>query len=182
MLSEILFVGAIGLSLSSASCALYTLGLSTSNKKAALYFIIGRFVSLFILGIILNTIGLNIGISPDVMFIIFGIISVAFGFDMIFNKPKHRGGLCFSMGFFRGMTPCIKLLPIMPIVMVSGFTNALILMFVFGLTSSIYPVLGLFSGPCISRLFKNKRHVRQIGGLILILMGLYYIIKPLLYI
>ena len=181
MLSDVFIVAAIGLSLGSASCAFYPLGMSTSSKKAAAYFIVGRFISLFVLGIILNLIGLNSGISPEVMFFIFGLTSIILGLDIMFKKPKHHSGLCFSMGFFRGMTPCIKLLPIMPIIMVSGFTNALFLMFIFGLTSSIYPILGILSAPYLSRLFKQKRHIRQVGGLILILMGLYYLLKPLFY-
>ena len=176
----------VGLSVSNFwLCGLYACSLGAADPGAAVRFIIGRILGLLFIGIWIGLLGRTLAISPWQMDILFGIISVLFGFYMIFKKGVGRAdaltaqGTGFGVGFIRGATPCIKVLVMTPLLSEDSLLGGLGLMMAYAMASSIYPIVGFGFSTIIGRLYGKRRLIKNAGGGVMILIGLYYILKRL---
>jgi hypothetical protein len=94
-----------------------------------------------------------------------------------------KGGFVF--GLIRGATPCVKFLILVPLVLVFPLPQAMLLVFIFALTSTIYPVIGFLLGNVIVNLpiFGSPRkaafRLAVLSSFILLGIGIYYLYKYL---
>lgn len=94
-----------------------------------------------------------------------------------------KGGFVF--GLVRGATPCVKFLILVPLVLVFPLPQAMFLVFIFALTSTIYPIIGFLLGNVLVNLpmFDNPRkaafRLSVLSSFILLGIGIYYIYKYL---
>ena len=80
-----------------------------------------------------------------------------------------------TMGFLRGGVLCSKLLILAPIITRSSFGKSMIISIIFILSSSLYPILGLFVGKLALRFVKFKKILIIVGTAALLLIGSLYI-------
>lgn len=74
----------VGISFGSAwLCALVSFGVASEDKVRGLYFILGRIAGLVLLGMAIATLGFFADIPPLYFVIIFGVLSILFGFIVI---------------------------------------------------------------------------------------------------
>lgn len=92
------------------------------------------------------------------------------------NTSKRFG---FSLGIIRGATPCAKVIVLIPLLVAFGFPQSLPLILVYAATSTVYPVIGYLSADVLSNFEAHRFKLKMLGAIILIVMGLYYIIKVL---
>lgn len=178
----------VGLSVSNFwLCGLYAFSMGSADPKAALKFILGRILGLLFIGIWLGLIGRNLHITAWQMDIVFGAISIPFGLYMIFKKGVGRieamasQGAGFTVGLIRGATPCMKVLVITPLLAEGGFLRGLAIMTTYSLASSLYPILGFGFATFLGRFYAQRRLIKISGGLVIIILGLYYIFKRLIF-
>jgi len=96
------------------------------------------------------------------------------------------GGLCrgrgrvdkkvgFSLGLYRGfLNPGRKYLYLAPLLIGVGVVKGTAISFVYGLSSSVYLVIGFLSAGVINRLLPRKRLIAAAGGIVLITVGFLY--------
>jgi len=192
----------LGFSLNYLMCIFLSFGMSSVSPKLALKFIAGRLFGLMLLGVLISAFGKIFYISPKILNLIFGVMCIILGIWLFASKKcLPHPNIGFSMGFFRGITPCIKIVLIIPLIFGTSLIEALILMLVFGLASSIYPVAGLLLGKITFDFAGNKKpkncsscktcelreskpskkntlytikNIRLMGSIILFIMGFYY--------
>lgn len=206
-MQEIIVAAIIGASLgNSYACIFLIIGWCSSDKRAGVKFIAGRTMGLFAIGLILWAFASVIpsGIEYPIT-VIFGIATIIYGiwivnkhsgFRFLFrHKPsdddcsgecnqsnamkKHAGGtISFTTGLIRGITPCVKLFVLVPMLL-AAHTSILLGIAVLGafvLTSTIYPVIGYFSAEIIRSSIKKRHLIEIVGGLIVIGVGIYYLL------
>jgi len=94
-----------------------------------------------------------------------------------------KGGFVF--GLLRGATPCIKFLILVPLVLVFPLPQAMLLVFIFALTSTVYPIIGFLLGNVLVNLplFDSPRkaafRLSVLSSFILLGIGVYYLYKYL---
>jgi putative Mn2+ efflux pump MntP len=195
-------------------CVLMGFGLTTDERKTGAYFVGGRIIGIILIGMFLALFASTIKISAKQMLLVFGIVSIAFGVYLVFKRQinslvyhrKEKGAsdgcdnnlaenreavksgnawFGLSMGIFRGATPCLKIMLLVPYLVVIAPTNILLafaMVLVFSLTSTIYPVIGFLSANALNRVFQNRVALKWVGAAVLIGMGVYfiaqYIINP----
>ena len=154
---EMLITAAVlGLSLNYFMCIFMSFGMSSIDMKLALKFIAGRLFGLVTLGFLISAFGSVVHISSKVMVLLFGIMCMFFGIWLLIKKgcmPHPNMGL--GLGFFRGMTPCVKIFLVIPLVYGSSMVEAVLIMLAFGLSSSIYPIIGILFGETIRKVSSN---------------------------
>jgi hypothetical protein len=82
-----------------------------------------------------------------------------------------------SLGAVRGAMPCLKVLIITPLLVVSPPTTVVVMALAFALTSSIYPLIGLVSGRTIASLADNGRRLRLAGALGVAAVGVVLLVR-----
>ncbi|MBQ3923459.1 MAG: hypothetical protein II707_09190 [Spirochaetales bacterium] len=100
-----------------------------------------------------------------------------------FRSVGRRSSAAAKSGFFFGVTVgalrggvlCSKLLILAPILTRSSLLKSMIISIIFILSSSIYPILGLFVGKAALRFVKFKKALIIGGAAALILVGGLYI-------
>ncbi|MCX6694677.1 MAG: hypothetical protein NTU61_00055, partial [Candidatus Altiarchaeota archaeon] len=164
-------------------CMFMCFGLSTaSDRLTALKFILGRILGLGFLGLVVGLLGQNLSVSPRTMNILFGLSSIFFGALMLSEKKGvlKEGGrqqmLGLGMGVLRGMTPCAKIVLILPLIIGVNPVDATVMMLVYALSSSVYPVIGFVSADVFKNIFERRRWIRFLGAGMLIALGLYYLV------
>ena len=195
----------LGFSLNYFMCVFLSFGMSSVSPKLALKFIVGRLFGLVLLAIIISIFGKLFYISPKILNLMFGLMCITFGsWIYISKKCMPHSNIGFTMGFFRGMTPCLKIALIFPLIFSSGIIEAAFLMIAFGIASSIYPIVGLLIGkitfdfadkkkpkkcsscetcklcesnPSEKNTLYNMKNIRLMGVIILISMGFYYVLS-----
>ncbi|UCE39399.1 MAG: hypothetical protein JSW00_09310 [Thermoplasmata archaeon] len=110
------------------------------------------------------------------------------------NKGSHhrKQGQCkrhknfteksgFALGVLRGATPCAKVIVLTPLLVAFGFPGSLPIILVYASASTIYPVIGYLSADVLSKFDKYQLHFKILGAFILIAMGLYFIVKVVMW-
>jgi len=202
-MDTLLTVFILGLSVEGvALCPFFAFGLSISDKLAGLRFLLGRLIGLVCFGVVVSLLGKAVHIDERIVNLIFGISIIALG---LFRSIKLDGtGLgwkirefqrrlgiksrCngkrkmdkagFGLGLFRGLcNPGRKYLYLAPFLLDLGVFKGLAVSFVYGVSSSIYLLLGFISAGLINRLSPHKQQLTIVGGIVLVLVGGYYVWK-----
>jgi cytochrome c biogenesis protein CcdA len=204
---ELLAAAAVGVSFSNTwLCMLMSFGCGSDNVKVGVRFILGRFVGLLIIGVAISAIGAITDIPPIYFVVIFGVASIIFGALMVIGlytghggrfhglkrAIRHSLGLCkkdeqsngvkgskgaFVVGVLRGATPCVKLMVLAPLLIYSGPVNAIALVLVYALASTIYPLIGFLTASALTTLPKYERAFKLVGATVLIFAGIYAIVN-----
>lgn len=193
-MENIITAALIGLALSpSWLCGFFSFSMASIHRHAAANFIVGRIFGLCFLALLIGIIGSNIPISPKIMHVAFGVLSVIFGVWIVFlerasnahacglpnnnsNNPKMNK-LGFGMGFSRGATPCVKVLPVILLFVGLDTINAAAIILIFALTSTIYPIIGFISANMFKDILSKRSEVKWLSAAVMIIIGIYYIIK-----
>jgi len=204
---ELLAAAAVGVSFSNTwLCMLMSFGCGSEGTRVGVRFILGRFVGLIIIGIAISAVGAITDVPPIYFVVIFGFASIVFGALMIiglytgpggrFHKLKrairHSLGLCrepgrnggsksssggFVVGVLRGATPCFKLMVLAPLLIYVGPVDAIALVLVYALASTIYPLIALLTASALTALPRYERALKLAGAVILILVGVYAMVN-----
>ncbi|UCG68615.1 MAG: DUF4779 domain-containing protein [Thermoplasmata archaeon] len=94
------------------------------------------------------------------------------------NFDKRYG---FTLGVLRGATPCLKIVVLTPLLVAFGFPQSLLLIIVYASVSTIYPIIGYLSADILSKFERYQWAFKILGALILITIGIYTIIKVLMW-
>jgi len=83
----------------------------------------------------------------------------------------------FSLGVVRGGTPCLKILLLLPLVLTLPFLEAMLLVAVFALSSTIYPIIGILAGNILGDAVSEKRmpQLTRAAAFLMIGLGAYYL-------
>jgi ABC-type nickel/cobalt efflux system permease component RcnA len=87
----------------------------------------------------------------------------------------------FTLGVLRGATPCLKVVVLTPLLVAFGFPQSLLLILVYASASTVYPIIGYLSADILSKFEKYQWAFKVLGALILITIGIYTIIKVLMW-
>lgn len=196
-MENIITAALIGLALSpSWLCGLFSFSMASIHRRAAANFIVGRILGLCVLALLIAIIGSNIPISPRVMYVAFGFLSVIFGIWIVFLERSSNAHACglpgnnnncnnnlklnklgFWMGFCRGATPCVKVLPVILLFVGLNPLNAAVIILVFALTSTIYPIIGFISANVFKDILSKRSEVKWLSAAVMVIIGIYYIVK-----
>jgi len=183
-------------------CPVFAFGLSLSDRLSGLRFLLGRLIGLICFGVIVSLLGRAVHIDERIMNLIFGISIIALGLYRSVNldgtglkcrirkfqrslgiksscsgmrKPDKAG---FGLGLFRGLcNPGRKYLYLAPFLLDLGVFKGLAVSFVYAVSSSVYLIIGFISAEFITRLLPYRQKLSLIGGIILVMVGGYYIWK-----
>ena len=95
------------------------------------------------------------------------------------NSGKLNKRFAFSLGLFRGATPCLKIMVLAPLLIVVDIQLALMMMLAYVATSTIYPIIGHLTANVVTKFDKYDLYIRVTGAIILIILGIYSISKIL---
>ena len=95
------------------------------------------------------------------------------------GSGKNRQAFGFGVGLLRGVTPCFKIVVLAPLMVAISVGDAVLMLLVFVGVSMVYPVIGYLSANTMHNLIHNRKLMLMIGGIILIIIGLYYIYESL---
>jgi len=183
-------------------CPFFAFGLSLSDRLAGLRFLLGRLIGLVCFGVVVSLLGKAVHIDERVVNLIFGFSIIALGLYQSINLEgtdlgwklrllKVRLGFksrCsgkgkqlkagFGLGLFRGLcNPGRKYLYLAPFLLDLGVFKGLAVSFVYGVSSSVYLLLGFISAGFVNRLVTHKQHLSVSGGILLVMVGGYYVWK-----
>ncbi len=94
---------------------------------------------------------------------------------------KFNNKYAFSLGLFRGATPCLKIMVLTPLLLVVDLQLALLMMLGFVATSTIYPIIGHLTANIVTKFDKYDLYIRVTGAIVLIILGIYSISKILFF-
>jgi cytochrome c biogenesis protein CcdA len=183
-------------------CPFLAFGLSLADRLAGLRFLLGRLLGLVCFGVAVCLLGKAVHIDERIMNLIFGVTIILLGLYRAvvveegniwwkIREYKVRMGIkscCggkggkpqagFGLGLFRGLfNPGRKYLYLAPFLLDLGVFKGLAISFVYGLSSSVYLIVGFVSAGFINKMVHHKQHLGLAGGIILILVGGYYVAK-----
>lgn len=183
-------------------CPFLAFGLSLADRMAGVRFLLGRLLGLVCFGVAVCVIGKAIHIDERIMNLIFGFTIILLGLYRSFvveegylwwkiREYKVRMGIrsrCgsngspaqagFGLGLFRGLfNPGRKYLYLAPFLLDLGVFKGLAISFVYGLSSSVYLIVGFVSAGFINKMMHRKQQLSLIGGIVLIMVGGYYVMK-----
>lgn len=202
-MNTLLTVFILGLSVEGVVlCPFFAFGLSLSDKLAGLRFLLGRLLGLICFGGLVSLLGKAVHIDERVINLIFGLSIIALGLYRSVNldgtdlgwklrvlkvrlgirnrcngkkKPDRAG---FGLGLFRGLcNPGRKYLYLAPFLLDLGVFKGLAVSFVYGVSSSVYLLLGFISAGFVNRLVTHKHQLNVFGGILLVMVGGYYVWK-----
>jgi len=83
------------------------------------------------------------------------------------------------LGFVRGATPCLKVLLLVPLILTLPFTEAMLLVAVFALASTIYPLMGILGAGILGTAVSERRlpQLTRAAAAMMICIGVYYLYK-----
>jgi cytochrome c biogenesis protein CcdA len=226
MLEELFAAFIVGISFSNAfMCIFMAFGITTAEQRTTgVFFILGRFLGLIILGLIIASFGVIFSGYIIYLLIIFGILTIIFGAIVIskmylriknkksnpeffthsndkpepkcsqpdgkkpgkfswLRKPidskKNSRRYGFMLGVFRGATPCLKIFILAPLLIIVDIKLAFLMILVYALASTIYPVIGFLSASLLTNVKRYEPVVQITGAIILISIGAFTIINQL---
>jgi cytochrome c biogenesis protein CcdA len=95
--------------------------------------------------------------------------------DIKHASMKNKRAFGFGLGVFRGITPCFKIVVLAPLLIAVPFTSGVTMIFVFTAVSMVYPLIGYLSASTLHSAVQNRKLMMIVGGLVLIIIGAYYI-------
>ena len=180
-------------------CPFFAFGLSLSDKLAGLRFLLGRLIGLICFGAVVSLLGKAVHIDERVVNLIFGfsiislglyrsinlegtdlgwklrVLKVRLGFKNRCSGKGKQTKAGFGLGLFRGLcNPGRKYLYLAPFLLDLGVFKGLAVSFVYGVSSSVYLLLGFMSAGFVNRLVPHKKQLSVCGGIVLVLVGGYY--------
>jgi cytochrome c biogenesis protein CcdA len=183
-------------------CPFFAFGLSLADRMAGLRFLLGRLLGLVSFGVAVCLLGKAVHIDERIMNLVFGITIILLGLYRAviveegnvwwkLREYKVRLGIksrCggagsppkagFGLGLFRGLfNPGRKYLYLAPFLLDLGVFKGLAISFVYGLSSSVYLIVGFVSAGFINKMVRHKQRLGVVGGIILMLVGSYYVVK-----
>jgi len=183
-------------------CPFFAFGLSLSDRLAGVRFLLGRLLGLVCFGILVCLLGKAAHIDERIMNLVFGVTIIVMGLYRAVvveegtlwwkireckvrlgirsrcggNSQQSKAG--FGLGLFRGLcNPGRKYLYLAPFLLDIGVFKGLAISFVYGVSSSVYLIVGFVSAGFINKMVRHKQRLGVIGGIILILVGSYYVVK-----
>ncbi|MDG6225878.1 MAG: hypothetical protein QCI82_10245 [Candidatus Thermoplasmatota archaeon] len=87
----------------------------------------------------------------------------------------------FGLGLLRGLTPCVKILFLTPLLITSSIIESLFILIAFAVTSSIYSVIGFMSAELFRRFSRFQNEIRIAGSIMVLLIGMYYLVKHMVH-
>jgi hypothetical protein len=98
------------------------------------------------------------------------------------EESNNMSGFSVGMviGALRGTTMCHKLVVLIPILLSATMIKALGLGLAFGLSSTIYPLIGFAFGAFALKLVRYKKQLFTVSCVLLVANGLYYIVRGLI--
>jgi cytochrome c biogenesis protein CcdA len=206
VLEELFAALLIGLSFSNAFvCIFLAFGISTvERRKTGAYFIAGRFIGVITLGLIIASIGFIFDSYKIYFLILFGILTIVFGGFVVLkmylriknqksnntctscnnsnscNSSCNENSNCPLLGVFRGATPCLKIFILAPLLIIVDLWLAFLMILIYALASTIYPVIGFLSASLLGNLRRYEAHVQITGAIVLISIGVFTIYKQLM--
>ena len=103
-----------------------------------------------------------------------------FCFRKTSNSSKLTKRYSFLLGVFRGATPCLKIFILAPLLIIVDLWLAFLMILVYALASTIYPIIGFLSANLLTNLRKYEIPVQVTGAVILISIGIFTIFKQLI--
>lgn len=183
-------------------CPFFAFGLSLADRLAGMRFLLGRLLGLVCFGVVVCLLGKAMHLDERLMNLVFGVTIIALGlyralvwedgalwwkiraFKVRLGVKSRCGGKAsqpkagFGLGLFRGLfNPGRKYLYLAPFLLDLGVFKGLAVSFVYGLSSSVYLVVGFVSAGVINKMVHHKQRLSVCGGIVLILVGCYYVIK-----
>ncbi|MFZ4855550.1 MAG: sulfite exporter TauE/SafE family protein [Desulfuromonadaceae bacterium] len=183
-------------------CPFFAFGLSLADRMAGVRFLLGRLLGLVCFGVAVCLLGKAVHIDERIMNLIFGVTIILLGMYRAvvveegnlwwkIREYKVRLGIksrCggkgtpakagFGLGLFRGLfNPGRKYLYLAPFLLDLGVFKGLAISFVYGLSSSVYLIVGFVSAGFINKMVRHKQRLGVVGGIILMLVGSYYVVK-----
>ncbi len=167
-------------------CPFLAFGLTLSDRYAGLKFLLGRLTGLLIFGLIVSFLGRSLSIDKKVVNLIFGTAVAAMGVYSLFTARGHagKGGSAvpgrvgFGMGLVRGMlNPGRKYIYLVPLILGTRLFQGMLVSLAYALSSSVYLSLGFVSAGLLERVSPHRHVIKRAGGIILVLMGFFYIYK-----
>jgi cytochrome c biogenesis protein CcdA len=183
-------------------CPFFAFGLSLADRMAGVRFLLGRLLGLVCFGVAVCLLGKAAHIDERLMNLVFGVTIILLGMYRAvvweegalwwkIREYKVRLGIrsrCggngsqskagFGLGLFRGLfNPGRKYLYLAPFLLDLGVFKGLAVSFVYGLSSSVYLIVGFVSAGFINKMVLHKQRLSIVGGIILVLVGGYYVVK-----
>lgn len=183
-------------------CPLFAFGLSLTDRLAGLRFLLGRLVGLILFGCIVSLLGKAVHIDERIINFALGLtimalgiyraaipegsdldwklreIKVRFGFMSRCRGKGRAGKAGFGLGLIRALcNPGRKYLYLAPLLLDLGVIKGLAVSFVYGVSSSVYLLLGIVSAAFVDRLMPHKLVLSRVGGTVLVVVGGYYVWK-----
>jgi cytochrome c biogenesis protein CcdA len=183
-------------------CPFFAFGLSLSDRLAGLRFLLGRLTGLVCFGVLISMLGKTVHIDERLMNLIFGlsiiilglyrsinldgtdlgwklrVLKVRLGFKSRCSGKGKQGKAGFGLGLFRGLcNPGRKYLYLAPFLLDLGVFKGLAVSFVYGVSSSVYLLLGFISAGFVNRLAPHRQQLTIVSGIVLIIVGGYYVWK-----
>ncbi len=97
------------------------------------------------------------------------------------KRIDFEGKYGFVLGVLRGATPCAKVIVLAPLLVAVGFPFSLLLILVYALISTVYPIIGYLSADVLSKFERYRYALKILGALILISIGIYTIINVVMW-
>jgi cytochrome c biogenesis protein CcdA len=85
----------------------------------------------------------------------------------------------FGLGVFRGATPCLKVLILAPLLIISPLELAIMMVLVFTIATTTYPVIGFLSANIFKNFRKYDTFVQTAGAIMLIGIGIFMMLNEL---
>jgi cytochrome c biogenesis protein CcdA len=85
----------------------------------------------------------------------------------------------FTLGVFRGATPCLKVAILAPLLVSVDFGLAMLMVIAYAAVSTIYPIIGLLSGNLLRQTRRYTVYVRIGAALLIIVLGAYFLFNAL---
>ena len=93
------------------------------------------------------------------------------------TDSKSKATYVFSLGIVRGATPCVKTMVLAPLLISVDFWSAMVLVLVFAVASTVYPVIGFLSGNILRQSRRYNFYVKVGSALMMIVIGAYFVVN-----
>lgn len=95
------------------------------------------------------------------------------------RKARINNKYAFGLGIFRGVTPCLKIIVMAPLLIVVEIQLAFLMMLAYVGTSTIYPIIGHLTANIVTKFDKYDLYLRVTGAAVLIVLGIYSLVNIL---
>jgi len=179
-------------------CPLFAFGLTMTDKLEGLRFLCGRMIGLILFSIVICFVGRLVHIPSSYINLAFGVMIITLGIIRVVQnrknslysmRPRKQDGafgcrksainngrsVGFLFGLFRGFAnPGRKFVYLAPLIVGVDWVQSVATAFVFGISSSVYLLLGFFAAGLIEKLSPHKRQIGLIGGVVMIGIGIVF--------